>query len=73
MGFPGGAVVKNSPASAGQMQETQARFLGQEDPLEKEMIAHSSVTAWENFIDRGRKELDTTEPACMHSVLARIE
>ena len=35
--------VKNLPA----MQEIWARFLGQEDPLEKGMAAHSSVLAWE--------------------------
>ena len=34
--------VKNLPA----MQETQVRFLGQEDPLEKEMTIHSSILAW---------------------------
>ena len=34
--------VKNLPA----MQETQDRFLGQEDPLEKEMATHSSILAW---------------------------
>ena len=34
--------VKNLPA----MQETQARSLGQEDPLEKEMATHSSILAW---------------------------
>ena len=28
------------------MQETQARSLGWEDPLEKEMAAHSSTLAW---------------------------
>ena len=37
-GFPVGSVVKNSPA----MQETRARSLGQENPLEKEMATHSS-------------------------------
>ena len=26
--------------------ETQVRFLGQEDPLEKEMATHSSTLAW---------------------------
>ena len=36
-------LVKNLPA----MQETWVRFLGQEDPLEKEMTTHSSVLAWE--------------------------
>ena len=29
------------------MQETWVRFLGQEDALEKEMVAHSSILAWE--------------------------
>ena len=28
------------------MQETRVRFLGQEDPLEKEMAIHSSTLAW---------------------------
>ena len=34
--------VKNLPA----MQETRVQFLGQEDPLEKEMATHSSILAW---------------------------
>ena len=34
--------VKNLPA----MQETQVQSLGQEDSLEKEMAAHSSILAW---------------------------
>ena len=28
------------------MQETQVRALGWEDPLEKEMVTHSSILAW---------------------------
>ena len=28
------------------MQETRVLFLGQEDPLEKEMTIHSSILAW---------------------------
>ena len=28
------------------MQETQVRSLGQEDPLEEGMAAHSSILAW---------------------------
>ena len=28
------------------VQETWVQFLGQEDPLEKEMATHSSVLAW---------------------------
>ena len=35
--------IKNLPA----MQETQVRFLGWEDPLEKEMAIHSSILTWE--------------------------
>ena len=35
--------MKNLPA----MQETQVRFLGREDPLEKEMAIHSGILAWE--------------------------
>ena len=34
--------VKRLPA----MQETRVRFLGGEDPLEKEMAIHSSTLAW---------------------------
>jgi len=29
------------------MQETWIQSLGQEDPLEKEMVTHSSMLAWE--------------------------
>ena len=29
------------------MQETRARFLGWEEPREKEMATHSSILAWE--------------------------
>ena len=35
-------MVKSLPA----MQETWVRFLGWEDPLEKEMAIHSSILAW---------------------------
>ena len=35
-------MVKNLPA----MQETQVRFPGWEDLLEKEMVMHSSILAW---------------------------
>ena len=34
--------AKNVPA----MQETWVRFLGQEDPQEKEMATHSCILAW---------------------------
>ena len=42
MGFPSDSVVKNLPA----MRETRVRSLGQEDSLEMEMAAHSSIIAW---------------------------
>ena len=50
------------------MQETQVQFLGQEDPLEKEMAAHSSIT-WKiprteepgGLQSMGLQESDTTE------------
>ena len=35
-------MVKNPPA----MEETRLQSLGWEDPLEKEMAAHSSILAW---------------------------
>ena len=42
LGFPGGSDGKNLPA----VQETGVRSLGQEDPLEKGMATHSSISAW---------------------------
>ena len=44
LGFPSGSVV-NPPVSVGGT-EKQGRFLGQKDPLEEEMAAHSSILAW---------------------------
>ena len=53
-----------------EMQETQVRSLGQEDPLEEEMVAHSSILSWEIPWTRGvwqdtvhevAKELDTAK------------
>ena len=41
MGFLGGSAVRNSLA----IQETLVQFLGQEDPLKKEMATHSSILA----------------------------
>ena len=56
--------VKNLPA----MQETRVRFLGREDPLEKEMATHSSILAWRipwteepgRLQSMGSQESDTT-------------
>ena len=48
-GFPGSSVVKNPPGkkikSLPSMQEKQVQSLGLEDPLEKEMVLHSSISA----------------------------
>ena len=63
--------VQNLPA----MRETRVRHLGWEDPLEKEMAAHSSILAWRmdgqvlchgqrtlvGYTAQGRRELDMTE------------
>ena len=42
------------------MQETWVRFLGQEDPVEKEMATHSSVLTW--------RSPWTEEPGGLHSL-----
>ena len=42
------------------MQETQVRFLGQENPVEKEMATHSSILAW--------RSPWTEEPGGLHSI-----
>ena len=58
-------MVKNLPA----MQETWVRFLGEENPLEKDMATHSSILAWRipwmeepgGLQSMGHKESDMTE------------
>ena len=58
-------MVKNLPA----MWETQVRSLGWEDPLEKEMVTHSSILAWRipwteepgGLQSMGSQESDTAE------------
>ena len=42
-------MVKKLPV----LQETQVRSLGQEDPLEKGMVTHSSYSYLENSMNRG--------------------
>ena len=57
--------VKNLPA----MQEMWVQSLDQEDPLEKEMVTHSSTLAWRipwteepgGLQSMGSQESDTTE------------
>ena len=41
LGFPGDSVAKSPP----DMQEIQVQLLGLENPLEKEMVTHSSMLA----------------------------
>ena len=51
------------------IQETRVQFLGQEDPLEKEMATHSNILAWKipqteervGLQSMGSQEPDTTE------------
>ena len=58
-------MVKHLPT----MQETRVQFLGQDNPLEKEMALHSSTLAWKiprmeepgRLQPWSRKESDTTE------------
>ena len=44
MAFPGGSVVKNPPANAGDV----SLIPGREEPLEEGMATHYSILAWEN-------------------------
>ena len=50
-GFPGDSVVKDPPTAQrlkclSPIRKTQVQSLGREDPLEKEMVTHSSILAW---------------------------
>ena len=57
------------------MRETWVGSLGQEDPMEKEMAAHSSTLAWkilwteepDRLQSIGRKESDMTEGLYFHN------
>ena len=63
--WPSWLTVKSLPA----MWETQVWSLGWEDPLEKEMVTHSSILAWKSHGQRnlagynpwGSRESDMTE------------
>ena len=44
--YEGASLVAQSVKSLPAVQETRVRFLGREDPLEKEMATHSSILAW---------------------------
>ena len=63
-------MVKNLPT----VEKTQIWFLGQEDPMKKRMVTHSSVPAWRipwteepgRLQSMGCKELHTTEWFSQH-------
>ena len=65
VGFPGGSNSKESAV----MWETRVWSLGQEIPLEKGMVTHSSIILGEfhgpkslvSYSPQGHNELDTTE------------
>ena len=67
--------VKNLPAML-EIQETQVRFLGQEDPLEEDMATHSSILAWRipwtekpsGNSPQGHKESEVTERTYKHII-----
>ena len=46
VGFLQSSLVTQMVKHLSTMQETWVRSLGQEDPLEKEMVTHSSTLAW---------------------------
>ena len=46
MGFPGGSVVKNLPANAGDARDANS-VPGSGRSLGEEMATHSSILAWE--------------------------
>ena len=58
------------------MQETGVWFLGQEDPLEKEMATHSSTFVWEipwteepgGLQSMGSQRINTTEGLRLESL-----
>ena len=62
------SLMAQSVKSLPEMQETWVRFLGREDPLEKEMETHSSILAWRITLmeepgrlhSMGSQESDTT-------------
>ena len=62
------------------MQETWVRFLGQEDPLEKEKATHSSILTWRipwteepsRLQSVGSQESDMTERVSTHTAYKKM-
>ena len=66
-------MVKNPPAKA-DVQEVCIGSLDWEDPLEKEMVTHSSILAWEieesgDLQSIGSQRVRKTEQLSMHTHL----
>ena len=67
-------MVKKNPPAMQEMQGTQVRSLGPEDPLEEEMAIHSSILAWKipwteepgGLQSMEWQESDTTEQLSTH-------
>ena len=72
--YDGASLVAQSVESLSAMQETRVQFLGQEDPLEKEMATHSGILAWRipwteepnRLQSMGLQESDMTEQPSTH-------
>ena len=69
-GFPGGTVVKNLPANAGDARD-EGLILSWEGPLEQEMATHSSILGWKiswteepGGLQSMESQRDTPEHAC---------
>ena len=52
-------MVKNLPASAGDIRDT-GLILGQEDPLEEGRETRSSILVWRIVMDRGAWQAEVT-------------
>ena len=61
MGFPSGSAAKNRPAIQ-EPHKTQARSLGQENPLDEGIGTHSNILTWR--IPR------TEEPGRLQSIVS---
>ena len=66
-------MVKNPPANA-DVQKVCIRSLDWEDPLEKKMVTHSSILAWEieesgELLSIGSQRVRKTEQLSMHTHL----
>ena len=58
-------MIKNLPA----MLETRLQYLGQEDPLEKGTVTHSSILVWiMDYSPWDLEELDRTEQLSLFPV-----